>query len=147
MLVGAVANPFLKPMELNILRLSRKVEAGARFIQTHPVFDIKTFSQWLDAVCREGITRKAAILAGVFPLSGVAEAVRLRDTYADFCVTDEIIERLKRAGSDAEQKKQGLAICAETIKQIKAIEGVRGIHILSGGKEGSVPELLAVAGL
>ena len=65
MLVGAVANPFLKPLELNLLRLSKKIEAGARFIQTHAVFDIEAFSQWLDAARQEGLTKKAAILASV----------------------------------------------------------------------------------
>ena len=74
MLVGAVANPFLKPMELNMLRLSKKVEAGAKFIQTGAIFDIKGFGQWLDAAISEGITAKAAILAGVLPLDSADEA-------------------------------------------------------------------------
>jgi methylenetetrahydrofolate reductase (NADPH) len=145
MLVGAVANPFLKPMELNLFRLGKKIEAGAKFIQTHAVFDIKTFTQWLDAVRKEGFTKKAAILAGVYPLESAAEAQKLRETYAEFCVPDEIIERLKASGNDG--RKQGLAICVETIKQLKGLDGLRGIHILSGGKEAVVPEILAASGL
>ena len=147
MLVGAVANPFLKPLELNLFRLGKKIEAGARFIQTHAVFDIETFSQWLDAARKEGLTKKAAILAGVFPLDSAAEARKLRDTYAEFCIPDKVIERLKKAGDDGAQKKQGLAICVETIKQLKGLDGLRGIHILSGGKEALVPEILAASGL
>jgi methylenetetrahydrofolate reductase (NADPH) len=88
-----------------------------------------------------------AILAGVFPLGSAAEAQKLRETYAEFRIPDKIIERLKKAGDDAAQKKEGIAICAETIKQLKALDGLRGIHILSGGKEASVPEILAAAGL
>ncbi|MGA3285664.1 MAG: methylenetetrahydrofolate reductase, partial [Verrucomicrobiota bacterium] len=145
MLVGAVANPFLKPLELNLFRLGKKIEAGAKFIQTHAVFDIKTFTQWLDAARKEGLTRKAAILAGVYPLENAAEARKLRETYAEFCIPDEIIERLKATGNDS--RKQGLAICVETIKQLKGLDGLRGIHILSGGKEAVVPEILAAAGL
>jgi methylenetetrahydrofolate reductase (NADPH) len=147
MLVGAVANPFMKPLELNLFRLGKKIEAGARFIQTHAVFDIETFSQWLDAAHKEGLTKTAAILAGVFPLSSAAEAQKLRDTYAEFCIPDKVIERLKTAGDVGAQKKQGLAICVETIKQLKALEGLRGIHVLSGGKEALVPEILAASGL
>jgi 5,10-methylenetetrahydrofolate reductase len=147
MLVGAVANPFLKPLELNLFRLGKKIEAGARFIQTHAVFDIETFSQWLDAARKEGLTKKAAILAGVFPLDSAAEAQKLRDTYAEFCIPDKVIERLKKAGDNGAQKKQGLAICVETIKQLKGLDGLRGIHILSGGKEALVPEILAASGL
>ena len=119
MLVGAVANPFLKPLELNLFRLGKKIEAGARFIQTHAVFDIETFRQWLDAARKEGFTKKAAILASVMPLESAAEALKLRDTYAEFCIPDKIIERLKNAGDAAAQKKEGLAICVETIKQLK----------------------------
>ncbi len=145
MLVGAAANPFLKPLELNMLRLNQKVEAGARFIQTHAVFDIQAFGLWLDAARKEGITKKAAILAGVYPLESVAEAQKLRDTYAEFRIPDEVIERLKKAGDTG--KKEGLAICVETIKQLKALTGLRGIHILSGGKEAVVPDLVAASGL
>jgi len=145
MLVGAAANPFLKPLELNLIRLNQKVEAGARFIQTHAVFDIQAFGVWLDAARKEGFTKKAAILAGVYPLESVAEAEKLRDTYAEFCIPDEVIERLKKAGDAG--KKEGLAICVETIKQLKQLEGLRGIHILSGGKEAVVPDLVAASGL
>ena len=74
MLVGAVANPFLKPLELNMIRLRKKVAAGADFIQTQAVFDIESFKLWLETARKEGLTEKAAILAGVWPLSGEAEA-------------------------------------------------------------------------
>jgi methylenetetrahydrofolate reductase (NADPH) len=147
MLVGAVANPFLRPMDLNLFRLGIKIDAGAKFIQTHAVFDLEAFTQWLDAARKEGLAKKAAILAGVFPLVSAAEAHKLRDTYAEFRIPDKVIERLKKAGDDAAQKKVGIAICVETIKQLKALEGLRGVHILSGGKEALVPEILAAAGL
>ena len=147
MLIGAVANPSQTPLELNIIRLNKKVEAGADFIQTQAVFDIEAFSQWLDTARSEGIAEKTAILAGVMPLEDTAEAERLRETYTDLHIPDELIERLKAADSEEAQKKEGLAICSETIKKIKNMNGVRGIHILSGGKEALVPELLAVSGL
>jgi methylenetetrahydrofolate reductase (NADPH) len=147
MLVGAVANPFLKPLELNLFRLGKKIEAGAKFIQTHAIFDIETFKLWLDAVRKEGFTKKVAILGSIYPLDSAAEAQKLRDTYAEFCIPDQVIERLKKAGDAGAQKKEGLAICVETIKQLKGLEGLRGIHILSGGKEAVVPEIVAAAGL
>jgi methylenetetrahydrofolate reductase (NADPH) len=78
-------------------------------------------------------------------LESVEEAQKLRDTYAEFCIPDEVIERLKKAGDTS--KKEGLAICVETIKQLKALEGLCGIHILSGGKEAVVPDLVAASGL
>lgn len=147
MLVGAVANPFLRPLELNLLRLTQKIEAGGKFIQTHPVFDLKVFGEWLEATRVLGLTEKAAIIASVYPLESATEAQKLRDTYAEFRIPDEVIERLQGAGSDAAQKKEGLAICSETIKKLKALTGLRGVHIISGGKEAVVPEILVAAGL
>lgn len=145
MLVGAVANPFLKPLELNLVRLHSKIEAGARFIQTHAVFDLDTFSRWLEAVRQAGLTTKAAILASVLPLESAAEAQKLQETHPDFYVPAEVMARLQAPGNGG--GKPGWALCVETIKKIKTMEGVRGIHILSGGKETVVPELLAAAGL
>ena len=144
MLVGAVANPYLKPLELNIIRLNKKVTAGAKFIQTQAVFDVTVFRQWLETVRDEGITEKVAILAGVLPLSSADEAIKLRDTYTDFNIPDEIINRMKASGALNAQKKEGLVISTEIIRAIKAMAGVRGIHILSGRNEAVVPELMAI---
>ena len=145
MLAGAAANPSLKPLELNIMRIKKKIAAGAGFIQTQAVFDIEDFKMWLDAVRGEGITNRTAILAGVMPLSGAAEAKRLSETFTDFNIPAEVISRLEAAGSEDAQRKEGVAICAETIKQLKALPGLRGVHIFSGGNEAVVPELLSMA--
>ncbi len=147
MLAGAVANPYLRPIELNILRLAKKVDAGARFIQTQAVFDVQGFAEWLGAARTEGITEKTAILAGVLPLNDATEAQKLRESHTDFQIPDEIISRMKAAGDKGAQQKEGLVIGAEIIREIKNMEGVRGVHILSGGKETAVPELLAASGL
>jgi methylenetetrahydrofolate reductase (NADPH) len=147
LLAGAVANPYLRPMELNILRLAKKVDAGARFIQTQAVFDVRGFAEWLEAARTEGIAAKTAILAGVLPLTDAAEAEALRERHTDFQIPDEIIGRIKAAGDSHAQRKEGLAIGAEIIREIKNMDGVRGVHVLSGGKETSVPGLLAASGL
>lgn len=142
MLTGATANPYLKPLELNIIRLAKKVLAGADFIQTQAVFDIAAFQTWLEAVRAEGIADKAAILAGVLPLRNAEEARKLRETHTDFVVPDALIERLTRAGSVEAQKKEGLAICAETINKLRAMPGLRGVHVLSAGTNSQVAEVL-----
>jgi methylenetetrahydrofolate reductase (NADPH) len=147
MLIGAVANPYLKPMELNILRLVKKVDAGAKFIQTQAVFDIDGFQQWLEAVMKKELSEKVAILAGVLPLSSAAEARKLSETYTDYAIPSSVLERMRSAGDASAQKKEGFAICVETVKKLKSMKGLRGVHILSGGKETVVPELMAAAAL
>ena len=97
MTTGAVANPYMTPIELNILRLGQKVQAGADFIQTHPVFDTDAFTLWINAAKNEGITDKAAIIAGVLPLDSAEEAEHLSAKYTDFNIPASVIERLKAA--------------------------------------------------
>ena len=62
--IGAAANPFAQPFEMRLIRLYKKIEAGARFIQTQPVFDLDTFIRWMDKVVEMGLHEKCAILAG-----------------------------------------------------------------------------------
>lgn len=147
MLVGAVANPYLEPLELNILRLKKKVNAGARFIQTQAVFGTTKFKEWLDAVNAEALSEKAAIIAGIYPLSSYKEAVELLDKHTDFYIPPPQLERLKDAGDEDAQKKMGITLCVETINKIKNMKGLKGIHIISGGKEDILPDLITEAGL
>lgn len=144
--IGAVANPGLTPLELGIIRLSQKVEAGADFIQTQAVFDAGEFGLWLDAARQAGITGRTAILAGVFPLESASEAEALAKKYTEFRIPVAVIERLKTAGDREAQKKEGLAICVETIGKLRKMEGLRGIHLLSGGKEAALPAILSASG-
>lgn len=146
-LVGTVANPDLKPMELNIVRLVKKVAAGADFIQTQAVYDIDGFQQWIEAAEKEGITQKTAILAGVMPIQSVTEAQKLAEKYTDYNALDKVVERMKQVGDEDAQRKEGLVICAEIVNNIKHIKGISGIHIISGGKESIVPDVIAAAGL
>ena len=125
MLVGAVANPFLKPVELNMLRTAKESRSRRKIYSDQRVFDIETFGKWLDAAISEGITAKAAILAGVLPLDSAAEAERLRNTYTDYSIPDSVIDRLKKAGDEAAQKKEGLNICIETIRKLKKMKGLQ----------------------
>jgi methylenetetrahydrofolate reductase (NADPH) len=71
----------------------------------------------------------------------------LLNKYTEFQIPAPVIERLKNAGDQQAQKREGLAICVETIKKLKNMTGLRGIHILSGGKEGMLPEILSASGL
>jgi methylenetetrahydrofolate reductase (NADPH) len=145
MLAGAGANPFLKPVELNLLRLRKKIAAGAAFIQTQAVFDLPAFRLWLEAVNKEGLSGKVAILAGVMPLVSASEAEKLA-ALTDHYIPPAVVERLKAAGSPESQRKEGMAACAEILRQLKGLTGLRGVHIFSGGREADVPELLRSAG-
>ena len=132
LLVGAVAHPYQQPLELNLLRLKKKIAAGVDFLLTQAVFDLAGFTLWMDSVRAAGLDERAAIIASVLPLTSVdkAESLRQRQTYGP--LDEAVVTRLGKA-SDAAQ--EGLAIAAEMAAQLKTVPGVRGIHILSGGAE------------
>lgn len=144
MFAGATANPYLVPMELNVIRLAKKVQAGAEFIQTQPVFDVEGLKTWVSAAQADGLTDKTAILVSVMPLASAEEAESLCQTYTEFIIPEAVIERLKGA---ADPKKEGIAICVEIAKKIKDVKGIRGIHIISNGDESVVSEIIAGVGL
>jgi methylenetetrahydrofolate reductase (NADPH) len=147
MLAGAVINPYLRPLELNILRLMKKVKAGAKFIQTQAVFNTTDFQEWLNVAYHEGLTEKAAIIAGICPLDSYEEAMYLLNKHTDFYIPDSHIKRIKDAGDRDAQRKMGISICVETIGKIKEMKGLSGIHIISGGKENIISEIISEAGL
>ena len=142
--VGAAAHPYLRPMELNLIRLRKKIQAGAAFLLTQAVFDFAGFTEWMDAVRAAGLDKKTAIIASILPLASVEKARELqaKGTYGP--VPDAVIARLSKAPDAA---KEGIAIAAEIAKKLKTVAGVRGIHILSGGCETAVAQVIREAGL
>jgi methylenetetrahydrofolate reductase (NADPH) len=147
MLVGAAANPYLRPLKLNIIRLKKKIEAGAKFIQTQAIFGTTAFTEWLDEANKEGLTERAAIIAGIYPLSSYNEAVELLEKHTDFYIPSPQLERLKDAGDEEAQKQMGMTLCIETINKIKNLKGLKGIHIISGGKEEMIETIISEASL
>jgi 5,10-methylenetetrahydrofolate reductase len=144
MLLGAVAHPHQRPLDLNLLRLRKKMAAGADFLLTQPVFDLAGFTLWMDAVRAAGFEQKIAIIASVLPLTSVDQAKLLqqRQTYGP--LDDAVVARLANASGEAQE---GLAMAAEMAAQLKTVPGVRGIHILSGGCEALAGEVIKAAGL
>ena len=144
-LVGAVAHPYQQPLELNLLRLKKKIAAGADFLLTQPVFDLAGFTAWMDAVRAAGLDKQVAIIASVLPLDQ-RRAGRVPAAAADV--------RAARRGrrwpgwpSASDPAKEGLAMAVEVAAQLKTIPGVRGIHILSGGCEALAGQVIEAAGL
>jgi methylenetetrahydrofolate reductase (NADPH) len=142
--IGAVANPFADPFEMRVLRLAKKIEAGADFIQTQCVFDLDRFQKWMDLVVKDGLHKKVFILAGLTPVRSVKALRYMNDNVAGIRVPDELIERMAAA---EDPKEEGIKICLETIEKMKNIEGVAGIHLMPIGWESITPVIVERAGL
>jgi len=142
--IGAAANPFADPFEFRVIRLAKKVKAGADFIQTQGVFDLGRFRQWMDMVQDQGLDEKVHILAGIIPIRSVGMARYMRDYVAGLLVPDEIVTRMEDA---AKPREEGIKISLEIIEGVREVPGVHGIHIMAIAWEEAVPMIVERAGL
>ena len=142
--IGAVANPFADPFEFRVMRLAKKINAGADFIQTQCIFDMKKFADWMKMVVDDGLHEKAYILAGLTPVRSHRALKYMKNNVAGMSIPDELITRMESA---EDPKEEGVKICVEMIEQIKSTEGVSGIHLMPIGWESITPTILERAGL
>uniref|UniRef100_A0A7C4RTU3 Methylenetetrahydrofolate reductase n=1 Tax=Desulfatirhabdium butyrativorans TaxID=340467 RepID=A0A7C4RTU3_9BACT len=146
MFVGAAANPFADPFEIRVMRLAKKVAAGAEFIQTQCIYNLDKFERWVQMARDRGLTENVHILAGVTPLKSAGMARYMKNRVPGMDVPDEVVKRI--AGVPKEkQPEEGIAICVETIERLKTVPGIHGFHIMAIEWEEKVPELVKGAGL
>jgi len=141
--IGATINPFADPEELQLIRLRKKIEAGARFIQTQAVYDIDRFEKWMEKVRRLGIHKEAYIQAGIL-VNKSLRSIEMTRKVSGMCIPDSLIERMRKAENAQEE---GVAIALELIGRLRRIEGLSGIHIMAVGWESIVPTIVREAGL
>lgn len=146
MFIGAAANPFADPFELRVLRLAKKIAAGADFIQTQCIFNVEKFERWMEGVRKMGLHKKCYILAGVTPMKSVGAARYMKNRVPGMDVPTELVERMASVDKD-NQPAEGIAICVETIERLKQVEGVAGFHIMAIDWEEKVEEIVKKAGL
>lgn len=144
MFIGAAENPFADPFDFRVLRLEKKIKAGANFVQTQCVFDLDRFRKWMEQVRARGLHEKCAILAGVIPLKSAGMARHMRHQVAGVKLPDVYLDRMTHA---QDPKEEGVRICVDLIDQIRQIPGVAGIHIMAVEWEEKVPEIVQRAGL
>ncbi len=142
--IGAAENPYADPFEFRVLRLEKKMRAGASFIQTQGIYEINRFKEFMKMVVDRGLDKQVHILAGIIPVRSVRMVKYMKGSVAGITIPDEIVTRMEGA---ADPKEEGLAITQEIIAQIREIPGVRGIHIMAVGWEDAVPVIVEQAGL
>jgi len=146
MYIGAAANPFADPFEFRVIRLAKKVAAGADFIQTQCIYNMDRFREWMKMAQEEGLTEKVHILAGVTPLKSEGMARYMSKKVAGMDIPDPVIKRM--AGVPKEKAAdEGVKICLETIAELREIEGVNGVHIMAIEWEEIVGDIVEAAGL
>lgn len=133
---GAVVNPGADPLELQIIKLEKKVQAGAKFIQTQAVYDPAQFETFMKAVEHIDVP----ILAGIVLLKSAGMARYMNKNVAGVSVPEHLIKRMSQAEN---RKQESINITIELIGELKPL--CQGIHLMPLGWDKLVPEILKKA--
>lgn len=144
--LGAAGSPFGAPPKYEAIRAEKKINAGAQFIQTQPIFDYDGFLEWVEALDKRNLLDKVYILAGMIPLKS-ARAAHFMVDVPGVSIPAEIIKRMDAAGDKEGQSEEGVAIALEMIEKLKGTAGISGIHFMAVHWEAIIPRLMDEGGL
>lgn len=138
--LGAVVAPDSYNVDLQLLKMEKKIQAGAQFFQTQAVYEPETFSKFMDKAGEFG----APVMAGIVPVKSAGMAKFMNANVAGVNVPDWIIERM--ADTPKEERKQvATEITADFIRDVKDL--CQGAHIMPQGWDDMIPEAVRLAGL
>jgi len=140
LLLGVGANPCAIAMDTEIERYWQKIEAGAEFAITQPIFDPDALFRFLDRV--EDYPRRLPVIAGVWPLTSFKNAEFMRNEVPGVEVPDHILERMSRTRTKEDGVRVGIQIACEIRDRIA--DRVAGFQV--SAPFGKVDLALAVLG-
>jgi 5,10-methylenetetrahydrofolate reductase len=121
--IGVMVNPGAENLDAEIRRFEYKLEAGAEFAITRPVFDVRGFEQFHKRVASAGIP----LLLGLRPFDSVLNAEFMANEVPGVTVPEPVLERMRRAeGADA-AAAEGIAIAQDVGRELKGL--VQGLHV------------------
>ena len=133
---GVSVNPAAANLDQELRRFDYKVEAGAEFVVTRPIFDVKAFEAFLKRIEHA----KLPILASVFSFESPRNAEFMANEVPGVRVPDVLLDRMRRADGSEAAAREGIAIARETAVELKGI--VQGLQVSS--PSGDVEAALAV---
>ena len=137
-LLGAVVTPGANPLEPQIIKMEKKVKAGAQFFQTQAVYQPEEFEKFMHQIKH----LKVPVLVGIVLLKSAGMARFMNKNVAGVHVPDALIEEMDKA---EDKRQQSIEIAARLIKDMKDL--CQGVHIMAIGWEKMVPVVLDAAEL
>jgi methylenetetrahydrofolate reductase (NADH) len=136
--IGASVTPDAEVLEPQIMKMEKKVEAGAQFFQTQAVYDGRKFAQFCSMVRHI----KVPILAGIVMLRSAAMGRYMNEKVAGIHVPESLIDEMDNASDKA---AKGVEIAVRTIAEVR--DSCQGIHIMAIGMEKRTSDIIDAAGL
>jgi len=140
--VGAIVTPEARPIEPQLIKFEKKVEAGARFFQTQAIYDLDNFSKFMQYARQFSVK----VLAGIVLLSSARMAKYMTENVPGIFVPQNLIDELA-AAPKGEALAKGIEIAGRMIATLRKDSICDGVHIMAIGREEVVPDILAAAGL
>lgn len=137
---GAVVTPEYDPVELQIIKMEKKIDAGAQFFQTQAIYDVKTFEDFMNKAAKFDVP----VMAGIVVLKSAGMATYMNQNVAGVFVPEEMIEEMSNTAKE-DRKKKAAEIAARIIRAIKPT--CQGVHIMPLGWDDTVPEIIEQADL
>lgn len=123
-LIGVGANPCAVNLKKEIKHFYNKIDAGAEYVMTQPVFDADTLLRFIDITSKY---KQIPVVAGIWPLVSLKNALFLKNEVPGVEIPDRIIKRMEKANTKEDALKIGIEIAHE-IKQ-KIDSSVQGYQI------------------
>jgi 5,10-methylenetetrahydrofolate reductase len=139
---GCCVTPCAEELEPQVIKLAKKVQAGAQFVQTQAVYDPAAFEQFMTLVDKYRV--KVPILVGIVLLKNAAMAKYMNKSVPGVQVPDAIIQRLTDAAKP-DRQKVSMAIAAELVAAMKPM--CQGAHLMTLGWDHCVPDIIKAAGM
>ena len=139
--LGAVVTPSADPLEPQVMKMEKKIAAGAQFFQTQAVYDVDQFERFTEMAKPLG----TKILAGIVILKSVGMARFMNANVAGVNVPESLIKELRKDREKTRSGQTGIEIAARLIKGVKDM--CDGIHLMPLGWDDKVPPILDLVGL
>lgn len=139
---GAIVTPEANPIEPQLMKFEKKVEAGAEFFQTQAIYDLDKFAKFMEYARKFPVK----ILAGIILLVSARMAKYMNENVPGIFVPQNLIDELA-AAPKGEAINKGIEIAGRMIATIKKETMCDGVHVMAIGKEEVVPDILKAAGL
>jgi methylenetetrahydrofolate reductase (NADPH) len=138
--LGAVVTPAADPVEPQVIKMKKKIEAGARFFQTQAVYEPEKFEQFMDRVKGYDVP----VIAGIVILKSAAMATYMNENVAGIRVPENIIREMEKTSKE-DRRARAVEIAARLIRQVRPL--CQGVHIMPLGWDDLVPEVIKAAEL
>jgi methylenetetrahydrofolate reductase (NADPH) len=139
--LGATCNPGAERFDAEVENTRRKIDAGARLLQTQAVYHADPLKRFIDAVKPDGV----AILAGIIPLKSERSGPWLNANLPGVVVPRDMLAAMEQAAKDGVERLRGIELAARAIQEVRPY--CQGIHVMAIGLEAEVPEILRMANM